>query len=263
VLNDRAKDVLYSGPLAVMVDEQSASASEIFAAAIQDYKRGIILGSSSTYGKGTVQRSISLDPESENILFKKQAEGLGDIKLSFRKFYRISGGSTQLKGVTPDIIIPDRLENVKFREKDNPDALSWDEIPKADYTVWNPGYNFSNIVNAANIQLNTSSTFKTMKNDLKLLDNYNDKEYSLNVQKYRAEQKEVRAIAKQVDSLTKLTVNLNITNSAADAAILKTDKDKSNKNSAWLKRIGDDIYIDETVKVVDKMIGEEALAKSK
>src|SRR5207248_2114716 len=103
VLNDRDQSVLYTGPLAVMVDEQSASASEIFAAAIQDYKRGIIIGSTSTYGKGTVQRTISLDPEAENSLFNKPTEGLGDVKLTFRKFYRINGGATQLKGVVSDI----------------------------------------------------------------------------------------------------------------------------------------------------------------
>jgi len=263
ILNDRDKEVLYSGPLAVMVDELSASASEIFAAAIQDYHRGIIIGSSSTYGKGTVQRSISLDPQAENALFNKPAEGLGDIKLTFRKFYRINGGATQLRGVVPDIIIPDRLENVKFREKDNPDALSWDEIPKANYTTWNPGYSFYSVIVQANADLNQSPTFKGIREDVNLLDKYNDKETPLNIQKYRAKMTEIKATSKKLEDLTKLPVDLPVKNITTDSIELGTDKDKIAKNKQFLKRVSDDIYIDQTVKVVDKMIGEAQLAQSR
>ena len=103
VLNDRDKTVLYDGPLAVMVNEFSASASEIFAAAIQDYHRGVIIGSTSTYGKGTVQRNIPLD---KNIGFNDVDGPLGTVKLTLQKFYRINGGSTQLRGVSSDIVLP-------------------------------------------------------------------------------------------------------------------------------------------------------------
>lgn len=133
ILRDRDRSVLYDGPLAVMVNEFSASASEIFAAAIQDYGRGIVIGSSSTYGKGTVQRNIGLDQA--NGMFSKDMGEIGTLKLTLQKFYRINGGSTQLKGVTPHIILPDQYENLKYREKDNPDALPWDEIQKASYPI--------------------------------------------------------------------------------------------------------------------------------
>jgi carboxyl-terminal processing protease len=260
VLSDRDKDVLYSGPLAVMVDEMSASASEIFAAAIQDYHRGVIIGSTSTYGKGTVQRSISLDPQAENPLFSKPAEGLGDIKLTFRKFYRINGGATQLRGVVPDIIIPDRLENVKFREKDNPDALSWDEIPKANYTIWNPGYSYNSIVTEANNDLGKSPVFTGIREDVNLLDKYNDQETPLNVKQYRAQIEQVKALSKKLESLTKLTSELPVHNITSDSLAILNDSDKITKNKQFLKHIGDDIYINQTVKVVEKMIGEEQLA---
>ena len=264
VLNDRDKGVLYTGPLTVMVDELSASASEIFAAAIQDYNRGIIIGSSSTYGKGTVQRSVSLDPEAENIFFKKPAtEGLGDVKLTFRKFYRINGGATQLKGVTPDIVVPDRLEYVKFREKDNPDALAWDVISKAPYNPWNPGYDVRTLINKTNQQLNSDTTFKLIKNGTQLLEKNADRSYSLNLQKYRTELNELRATAKQLDSLTKLKNELNVTNPSQDVALLQADKDKTERNKQWLKRVSSDIYIGETIKVMDNMIGQAALAKAK
>lgn len=263
ILKDRDKNILYTGPLAVMVDEQSASASEIFAAAIQDYNRGVIIGSSSTYGKGTVQRSISLDPEAENSLLNKTPEGLGDIKLTFRKFYRINGGATQLKGVTPDVIIPDKFEYLKIREKDNPDALSWDEISQAPYTPWKPGYNLHSVISTANAQLNSSATFKTLKQDVKWLDQNIDKEYSLNLNKFRSEQKAMRDTFKQLDSLTKLSVDLNVTNLTADSLKMDGDKDKLEKNKQWLKRVSDDIYIDEAVKVVNNMIGQIDVAKAK
>ena len=263
ILSDRDKDVLYTGPLAVMVDEMSASASEIFAAAIQDYHRGVIIGSTSTYGKGTVQRSISLDPQAENRLFSKPAEGLGDIKLTFRKFYRINGGATQLRGVVPDIIIPDRLENVKFREKDNPDALSWDEIPKVNYTIWNPGYSFNSVVNDANTDLSQSPVFKGIREDVDLLDKYNDKETPLDIQQYRAQIEQIKSLSKKLESLTKLDSEFPVHNIDSDSLGLGNDSDKIAKNKQFLKRIGDDIYINQTVKVVDKMIGEEQLAQRK
>ena len=133
---DRDKTVLYDGPLAVMVDEFSASASEIFAAAIQDYDRGVIIGSTSTYGKGTVQRNIGLD---KTMGFLDPNSDLGTVKLTLQKFYRINGGSTQLRGVASDIALPDLFEFSKLREKDNPGALPWDEVQKADYKRWKYG----------------------------------------------------------------------------------------------------------------------------
>jgi carboxyl-terminal processing protease len=247
-----------------MVDELSASASEIFAAAIQDYNRGIVIGSSSTYGKGTVQRDVSLDPEAENIFFKKPAtDGLGNIKLTFRKFYRINGGATQLKGVTPDIVVPDRLEYIKIREKDNPDALSWDVISKANYTPWNPGYDVHSLINKTNLQLNSDTTFQLIKDDIQVLEKNSDKSYSLNLQKYRDDLKQLRATSKQLDSLSKLKVELNVTNASKDIATLDADKDKTERNKQWLKRVSNDIYINETIKVMDNMIGQAALAKAK
>jgi len=263
VMSDRDKEVLYAGPLAVMVDEMSASASEIFAAAIQDYHRGVIIGSTSTYGKGTVQRSISLDPQSENPLFSKPSEGLGDLKLTFRKFYRINGGATQLRGVVPDIIIPDRLENVKFREKDNPDALSWDEIPKANYTVWNPGYSYSSVVAEENADLTKSPVFNGIRLDVDSLDKYNDQETPLNLVQYKAQIEQIKALSKKLDNLTKLTNEFPVHSIQEDLVSIGSDSDKIAKNTQFIKRVGDDLYINQTIKVVEKMIGEEQVAQRK
>ncbi|MEO8854088.1 MAG: carboxy terminal-processing peptidase [Ginsengibacter sp.] len=263
VLSDKNKEVLYSGPLAVMVDELSASASEIFAAAIQDYHRGIIIGSSSTYGKGTVQRNVSLDPQSENPFLNQPSEGLGDVKLTFRKFYRINGGATQLKGVVPDIIIPDRMETAKLREKDNPDALKWDQIPKADYTVWNPGYSYAPVVQSINTEIQKNVDFKGIQNQVALLDKYRNEPTPLNIVKYKQMQKEVQEAAKKLDDYSKLPVALNMQSLAPDSLDIAGDTTKMSREKLFLKTIGSDIYVDETVKALEKVIGEKQIAESK
>src|SRR5882724_1481399 len=176
ILPDNDKSVLYDGPFAVMVDELSASASEIFAAAIQDYKRGVIIGSTTTYGKGTVQRNIGLD---KDLGFMSTNSELGTIKLTLQKFYRINGGSTQLKGVASDIVLPDVYEHYITREKDQPDALPWDEIPKADYTSWKYAYDINGIRNSSNERLKSNNSFTNIETDAAWLGKQKDKTYSL------------------------------------------------------------------------------------
>jgi len=256
---DNDNTVLYDGPLTVMVNEFSASASEIFAAAIQDYKRGIVIGSTSTYGKGTVQRTIPLNPERENELFgNENKDDLGSIKLTLQKFYRVNGGSTQLKGVTPDIVLPDRFESLKFREKDNTLSLPWDEIAKVDYTTWT-----STLTDNPSSYLKNSetTTLGKIKTTLLEMDKLNDKEYSLNSTKFKQEKKQLNATYKVLDSLFKLQKELVVKNSAADAILVDVAKDKVEKNNAWLKRLSNDIYIDESVKIMRNMIAQGSTAK--
>ena len=263
VLRDRDKNILYTGPLTVMVDEFSASASEIFAAAIQDYKRGIIIGSTSTYGKGTVQRNIPLSPESENPLFaNKNAEDLGALKLTLQKFYRINGGATQLKGVTPDVVLADRYEHLKFREKDNASSLSWDEIAKADYQPWTTSTTNDAVVNITYDKINKGSVFSKIKNNINWLSTNSEKESSLNIVKYKEEQKQVKAAYKELDTLFKLPKELVVKNVAADTVNINAAKDRVERNKQWLKRLSGDIYIDETLKVVNTMIMQKATAKN-
>ena len=260
VLKDKDRSVLYTGPLAVMVNEFSASASEIFAAAIQDYNRGVIIGSTSTYGKGTVQRNIGLDPETG---FSMANSDLGTIKLTLQKFYRINGGSTQLKGVSSDIVLPDNLEYLKVREKDDPDALPWDEINKAPYSNWNSGYDLKTIQKLSNQRLDNDVAFKLIKDNTDWLAKQNDKEYSLQIDKYRKEQKMIRATIKQMETLTKLNDALNVTALSNETNRWAEDKNKQERFNQWLKSLQKDIYLDQAVKVVNDMIGQQNLAKAK
>jgi carboxyl-terminal processing protease len=257
VLKDKDRSVLYDGPFAVMVNEFSASASEIFAAAIQDYNRGVIIGSTSTYGKGTVQRNIGLD-FSSNLLGSNS--DLGTVKLTLQKFYRINGGSTQLKGVSSDIVLSDKYEDLKLREKDDPDALPWDEISKASYTPWNPGYNLGTIKRLEQNRLSNSDVFKTISANSEWLEKQNDKDHSLQLEKYSQEQKAIQATVKQDDALEKLKDSLDVSFIPKDANMFSYDKAKQERFDNWLKGLTKDIYLDQAVKVMNDMISQRNLA---
>src|SRR5215203_964133 len=260
VLKDNEDGVLWDGPLAVMVNEFSASASEIFAAAMQDYGRAVIIGSTSTYGKGSVQRSISLDPDN----FMSSNSELGSLKLTLQKFYRISGGSTQLKGVVPDIVIPDFYEYLKVREKDNPNALPYDEINKANYNIFQPGFNFQTVENMAKARVANDSVFRLIKLQTDILEKQDDKEYPLEITQFKKEQKITRDAVKKIESLIKLDKGLQVSFLPEDQdRYFSADKDKTERYKQWLNNLSKDLYVDQSVKVINDMVTQQNLAKSK
>lgn len=261
ILRDRDKGILYDGPLAVMVNEFSASASEIFAAAIQDYGRGIVLGSTSTYGKGTVQRNIGLEPNTG--FFNKEVADIGTIKLTLQKFYRINGGSTQLKGVAPHIVLPDQYETLKYREKDNPDALPWDEIQKAFYAKLMPSYDLELIKRKSYDRINENPSFNAIKASSLLLEKANEKVYSLQLSKYREEQKQLRDSFKKIDEASKELKPLQVNMLAVDEKKLSEDNDKMERRKQWINSLSKDIYVKETFNVVTDMISQGLLVMQK
>ncbi len=255
-LNDKNAGAIYDGPLAVMVNELSASASEIFAAAIQDYKRGIIIGSSSTYGKGTVQKTV---PFGKPIDFSSGRTEYGAVKLTFQKYYRINGGSVQLKGVTPDVVLPDAYEFYKIREKDNAASLPWDEITKVPYNTWNNA-DFTAIVKTENDKIAQNKSLNLLRDNLSWLSKNAEMPVNLNLQKYKEMQKQIKATVNQNNSLLKIKEEM-----AVD--VIKVDYDKFYKNpdkvkgeryQAWLKSIKTDMYVDETVKMISSLIHPQA-----
>lgn len=257
VLRDRDRNVQYTGPLAVLVDETSASASEIFAAAIQDYKRGIVIGSTSTFGKGTVQRNIPLSPQRSNTLFgSSENEDLGSLKLTLQKFYRINGGATQLKGVEPDIILPDRLEYLKFREKDITQSLKWDEIEQLSYAPWTSEFSIEPIAQNFNSTVSTHPVFSKIKENVQWLEKNNNRSYSLHINQYKQDQKALKNVYKNLDSLYKLQTPLVVKNLKSDIETIESAIDKKEKNDIWINRVKEDIFIDQSVKVVKTMIDQ-------
>jgi carboxyl-terminal processing protease len=260
ILEDKNREVLYDGPLTVMVNEFSASASEIFAAAIQDYGRGVVIGSTTTYGKGTVQRNLGLDPESG---YLNSNSDLGTIKLTLQKFYRVNGGSTQLKGVASDIVLPDNYEYLKFREKDDPDALAWDEIQKASINNWKPGYELSTIQKLSEARLQTNKAFKLIKENTAWLAKQNDREYPLNFEKYQKEQKAIRTTVRQIEALKKLEGEMDVNSLPQDANRFTYDKGKQDRFDQWIKNLRKDIYIDQAAKVTADMVQQKNLVQGK
>jgi carboxyl-terminal processing protease len=259
-MKDRDGALVYDGPLVVMVNEMSASASEILAAAMQDYGRGIVMGSSSTYGKGTVQRTIGLDPESNT---SNATSELGSLKLTLQKFYRVNGGSTQQKGVVPDVVVPDYLEYLKIREKDNPYSLKYDEITKASYPMWKAGYNREAVTQLATNRIAADTTFKRIQEASVFVGKQNDKEYSLQLNKYRQDQKQIREAVKKIEGLTKLAKPLPAQFMKQDESkYVSVDKDKTERYKQWLTAVSKDIYVDQAVKVINDMVAQQNLAKT-
>ena len=261
---------LYDGPLTVMVNEASASASEIFAAAIQDYGRGIIVGSS-TYGKGTVQRNVPLTRQTS--IFSNQeviassdkqasAQDWGFVKLTFQKFYRISGGSTQLKGVTPDVVVPDMLDYLKIREKDNTAALGWDEIKKANYQTCKTATINVQVISKMNSEIASNNAFKLLKDNTSWLSKHSEEPRTLKLDKFKEYQKNVAATGAQTLSLIKLKQELDMTvlKEDYDKFYNNTDKQKGERYQAWLKSIKSDLYISESFNIIKSMITANAVA---
>ncbi|MBO9596104.1 MAG: carboxy terminal-processing peptidase [Niabella sp.] len=258
VLDVKDESVLYDGPLAVMVNEFSASASEIFAAAIQDYGRGVIIGGTSTFGKGTVQRNFGLD--AKNGITYGESD-LGNVKLTLQKFYRVSGGSTQLKGVESDIVLPSYMDVLKLKEKDNKDALPYDEIAKADYMPWKSAWNLPEIKALSEQRLKADSSFKVIKENSQWLVREND-ESSLNIESYRQERKAIKAKSDQMNAAQKLKNKMDVTLIPAEANKFAKDKNKEERAKQWLKILSEDIYLNQAANVVDDMVKIDRLAKN-
>ncbi len=252
ILRDRDRSVLYDGPLAIMVNQFSASASEILAAAMQDYNRGIVVGSSSTYGKGTVQRNIGLE-RATSINQNVDVGELGSLKLTLQKFYRVNGGSTQQRGVIPDIILPDQYEYLKMREKDNPDALPWDEIGKAPISSTRPAYQKEAVAAASYERLKTHPAFNAIREATAKLQKSSEGEQSLNLARYRAEQKSIREAIRRIDTLSKNIASLEVELLPQDIKALSQDQDKLERRKQWSKNLGRDIQLQETLRIIGDM----------
>lgn len=252
-LYDRNKSTLYDGPLAIMINQGSASASEILAAAMQDYKRAVIVGSTS-FGKGTVQRLISLDDVARYTGIQTtdtEGNGIGSIKITVQKFYRINGGSTQLKGVTPDIILPDPYQDIDMGERRDKASLKWDEIPAASYSPVPHPVDVARLSALSQARINANSTFNLIKSNAKILkEKENNNFYQLGEMRYRKELDDAAAISKKMEELEKKASPLTVVNIKADLPKVNMDTTTVAKNAEWLKSIKKDIYISETVSII-------------
>lgn len=253
ILDDTDPKTQYAGPLVVMTNYSSASASEIFAAAIQDYGRGIIVGSPSTWGKGTVQRVTNLDEfVSEKF---NDIKPLGALSLTIQKFYRINGKTTQLKGVTPDVILPDSYQNLDIGEKEEKFALNWDEIAPVKYSVWNESLPKEKLKSSSEKRISNDDQFNMIRQNAGRIKKDADRtNFSLNLDVYLKELKTQNQEAKKYEKLMKTPTSLKIMALESDLTLNKSDTARSEITQRMIEDLTKDIYLEEGVMVIKEMI---------
>lgn len=249
VKKDTDPRIQWDGPLVVMVNEFSASASEIFAAAMQDYKRGVILGGKQTYGKGTVQNILPI-----NRFYQQYPDDLGALKMTIQKFYRINGGSTQIEGVYSDISLPSRYSYMKFGERDLEGALPWDKVQQAKYTTTNSYSNFADVVYNSKQRVMSDEKFIKINEYAKWLKkNQDEKVYSLNYDTFKKESKTKSNEGEQFKDIFKFDSHLTFNSPKYELSLLKKDSILEEKRTVWHKNLQKDIYVNEALNVLSEL----------
>ncbi len=260
ILYDHDPKVQWDGPLVVMINNFSASASEIFAAAIQDYKRGVIIGSKQSYGKGTVQNVIDL-----NQFVPKNYSTMGDfgaLKTTTQKFYRINGGSTQLEGVSSDIAIPDRYSYIKIGERDVENAMPWDKIDEAPYEPLKSMNNFDMVVANSQKRLTENNQFKLIDENAKWInDRKEDDIVSLNIDKFKSEQANIEEVTKKFKAITAYKNQLKFNSLPEEVELFKNDAVLAQKRNEWHETLSKDAYVEEALNVLGDIKKPAVVAK--
>ena len=254
VLTDDDPSVQYNGALIVMVDQFSASASEILAAALQDYGRAIIVGTgNSTFGKGTVQRFFDLDAV---VRGNPEVKPLGEVKLTVQKFFRVNGGSTQLKGVVPDIILPSNWLYVETGEKEEEFPMEWTQIDPVPFSqkVFSLS-GLPKIKEMADARIRNNEVFQVIDQRAKRLKELrDDSEHTLNLDEYLAENKKLDGEDSAYNKLFEREVLTNIQNLPVDMSSINADESKKARNDEWLKSVKKDVYLLETLNIMHDLM---------
>ena len=249
VKNDKDSKIQWKGSLVLLVNELSASASEIFAAAMQDYNRAVIIGGNQTYGKGTVQNVLPI-----NQFYKDYDKDLGFLKMTIQKFYRINGGSTQMEGVYSDIAIPDRYSYMKFGERDMDGALKWDMVPQAKYTAVNSYSNFDEVVNTSKERIAGDPKFQLVNEYAKWLKKeQDDASYSLNYKEYVKDLEDREKYSERFNSVFDYNSDLAFQSPLYEKPLLAENTDLKEKRTVWHKNLSKDMYIEEALKVLSQL----------
>ena len=251
VLKDTDPSVIWDGPLVILVNEFSASASEILAAALQDYNRAIIIGSKQTYGKGTVQNVLSLNQFISGNTYGE----LGFIKLTTDKFYRISGGSTQLEGVKSDIVLPNRYSYVDIGERDLENPLSWDQINSANYSPLNKQlYHNKSLENSKN-RISKNEFFNIINEQAKWVkEQQDDNIVSLNYDSYKMDMDNNKKESEKFKKIEDFKSNYKF-EWLRDALIMGDEipDEIIERRNRWIDDLKKDLYVDEAVNILSDL----------
>ena len=250
VLSDRDRSILWTGPLVILVNEGSASASEILAAAMQDYKRAIIIGGNQTWGKGTVQNVFPL-----NRMVRGNTNGdLGALRYTTQKYYRINGGSVQLEGVKSDINVPYRYKYLDFGEKDSENPLQWDEIDQVEYATWDSNFNFDEAIRKSKKRMADNKYLKLVDENAKWIKSVrDDKLINLNYDKFKLELDENSSKTEKFKALNDFSMDYNFKSLPYELDLIKNDSVLGLKRSRWHKSLNKDFYIDEALNVLSDL----------
>ncbi|BAO76154.1 carboxy terminal-processing peptidase [Winogradskyella sp. PG-2] len=250
VLKDKDKSIVWDGPLVIMVNELSASASEILAAAMQDYKRAIVIGSQQTYGKGTVQNVLDL-----NRMVRNNSNGdMGALKFTTQKFYRINGGSTQLEGVKSDVVVPDRYSYIDIGEKDQENPLPWDKIDAVDYELWGNYFDYDATISKSKARMAANEQLKLIDANAKWIKKIRDREiYSLNYDEYKKGMELNEEEAKRFEKLSEYKTNLTFNSLQYELDLMKKDSVLKEKRKRWHIALAKDVYIEEALNVLNDL----------
>jgi len=253
ILKDEDPSILYHGPLVILVNELSASASEILAAAMQDYDRAVIIGSKQTYGKGTVQNLLNLNKMMRSNKFGK----MGTLKMTTQKFYRINGGSTQLKGVHSDVVVPDRYSYIDIGERDMDNPLPWDQIEKADYDTWKGYSNFEQTMDESQKRMKINKQISLIRESAQWIKKQRSQNvYPLNYNDYANEMTENDSTAKHFDKILDYKTDLTFKSLPDEKRRFVQDTTLEMKRENWHKNLSGDVYVEESIKVLEDLIPE-------
>jgi carboxyl-terminal processing protease len=253
ILKDEDPSILYHGPLVILVNELSASASEILAAAMQDYDRAVIIGSKQTYGKGTVQNLLNLNKMMRSNKFGK----MGTLKMTTQKFYRINGGSTQLKGVHSDVVVPDRYSYIDIGERDMDNPLPWDQIEKADYDTWKGYSNFEQTMDESQKRMKINKQISLIRESAQWIKKQRSQNvYPLNYNDYANEMTENDSTAKHFDKILDYKTDLTFKSLPDEKRRFVQDTTLEMKRENWHKNLSVDVYVEESIKVLEDLIPE-------
>ena len=254
VLRDRDPSIIWNGPLVVLVNELSASASEILAAALQDYNRAIVIGSKQTFGKGTVQNVVDLN----KIIAGNSYGNLGALKLTTDKFYRINGGSTQLEGVKSDIIFPNRYSFIEIGEKDQENPLPWDFIGSAQFSPSDTKNNFEYVQNESNKRIVSNTYLNLLKEEAKWVKEQQDQyKYSLNYSEFVRNRDSIVKISKKFDKIGNYRSDLTIDWIEEDRLEIYVNNSFKEKRARWKETLIKDIQLNEAINILSDIVQKQ------
>lgn len=270
VLKDYDPSVVYGGPLVVMINRFSASASEILAGALQDYKRAVIVGGEFSHGKGTVQAVLNLN---QAPLLKMFGPTMGALKVTIQKFYRINGSSTQYKGITPDIILPDPMGYAKNREQDLDYSLKWDQVAKLDYELWDgPFYDLKKLKRNSERRVKKNERIKKVKGSVDyLVSKREDTIVSLNEKVVKKEDKKREEVMNKfkIEDPNKMVLVTNFEDALSENEEIKKqnkkkwEEDVKRRKSDWEEELQKDTLLEETLFIMNDMISSAGSKVSK